>query len=282
MRLVITGSNGQLGYELLRGLGWANDALAIDLPDYDIADPGIADTIARFEPEVVIHAAAMTNVDSCERSPDDAYRANGEGTRNVALGCKRSGAKMVYISTNYVFSGNEEQAYTEHDTPNPISVYGRSKLAGEWYVQDLLEHYLIARTAWLYSNRGRNFLSTMLSLGEQSRQLEVVHDQFGSPTWARDLAKGVMSLLNGAPSGIYHLTNSGFCSWYDWARAIFELAGMKVPVRPIAAKDYERAASPPRNGVMSNVNAARLGVSLRPWQEALDECIAERVPAEKA
>lgn len=282
MRVVITGSNGQLGYELLSCLGWANDALAIDLPDHDIANPAISDTIARFEPEVVIHTAALTNVDGCESSADEAYKVNGQGTLNVAVGCKRSGAKMVYVSTNYVFNGNKEQPYTERDTPSPISVYGRSKLAGEWYVQDLLDHYLIVRTAWLYSNRGRSFFSTMLSLGQQHQQVAVVHDQYGSPTWARDLAQGIASLLDCAPSGIYHLTNSGVCSWHDWAREIFELGGIRVSVRPIAAKDYERPAAPPRNGALSNINAARLGVDLRPWREALADCMKERASIGKA
>jgi dTDP-4-dehydrorhamnose reductase len=278
MRVVITGSSGQLGCELRTILEPVHEIVLMDLPEFDVTNPCISDVIAGMEPGLVIHAAAMTDVDRCETCADQAYQANAFATRNIALACKACGARMIYVSTNYIFDGAKDGPYIESDIPNPVSVYGRSKLVGEWYVQDTLSDYIIARTAWLYSNRGRNFVSTMLRLAGERDALNVVDDQYGSPTWARDLAEGITALAGKGIPGVYHLTNSGICSWYEWAKAVFDIAGEDhILVSPIPSSEYPRSAAPPTNGEILNVSAANLGVTLRPWRAALEECVKLRL-----
>ncbi len=225
MRIAITGSAGQLGQALQKVLS-GEELLLIDLPEYDITDytqlyPAIVD----FRPHVVIHAAAFTDVDGCELKPDIAYRVNALGTQNVALACLGCNAAMVYISTDYVFDGTKNEPYWEWDHPNPQSVYARSKLAGEYYTQTLLHKFYIVRTAWLYSRTGTNFVKKVLQLADQHDKLYFVTDEVGSPTYAPDLAAALHKLIAHPLYGVYHLTNSGVCSRYEWAKAILELAG---------------------------------------------------------
>jgi dTDP-4-dehydrorhamnose reductase len=271
MRIVITGHKGQLGralQEVLKG----ETLFGVDLPQHDITDSqAVAQAITDFHPQVVIHAAAMTDVDGCERDPNAAYRINGLGAQNVALACQRCGAAMVYVSTNEVFDGTKGEPYLEFDQPNPVNTYGRSKLAGEFFTQALLDHFYIVRTAWLYAQSGKNFVSKMIQLADERGELQVVTDEVSSPTYAPDLAQAIANLIRTDHYGIYHFTNEGVCSRYDFAVKILELAGRgHIPIRPITSDQYTRASIPPLYAPIRNFCAATaLGITLRPWEEAL-------------
>ena len=270
MRIAVTGSKGQLGTALLARLA-GEELLGLDLPELDVTDAAqVRSTLEAFAPDLVIHAAAMTDVDRCEREPDLAYRANALGTQNVALACQRCDAAMVYISTDYVFDGSKGAPYYEYDPPAPLSVYGRSKLAGEWATQTLLCRFYIVRTAWLYAPGGRNFVShTVLRLAREQGALTMVTDEAGSPTYAPDLADALARLIRSKLYGIYHFTNAGVCSRYEWACEALRLAGLgHIPVTP--SRNYVRAAPVPRRVELRNLcGATQLGITLRPWQEAL-------------
>jgi len=274
MRLAITGAEGQLGRSLRQG--FANqEMLLLDLPRWDITSEETISFLVRWAPDLVIHAAAMTDVDDCERDPESAFRVNAEGTRKVALACQRSGAAMVYVSTDYVFDGTKDEPYLESDEPNPINVYGASKLEGERQVQELLPDYYIVRTAWLYGPGGRNFVEKVLQLAEERPKLHYVFTEAGSPTYTRDLAEGISRLVGHPQYGIYHLTNEGSCSRYEFARKILDLGGKReFPLYP--AESYPRPAKPPPHAVLANVRAAELGIRLRPWREALVAYFQER------
>ena len=276
MRIVITGHKGQLGRALqvvLKG----ERLLGLDLPEYDITTrQAIAQAIADFKPQVVIHAAAMTNVDWCERDPDAAYQINSLGTQNVALACQRCGAAMVYVSTNEVFDGTKSEPYLEFDRPHPINAYGHSKLAGELITQALLNRFYIVRTAWLYAQDGSNFVTKMIQLADERGELRVVTDEVSSPTYAPDLAEAIAKLIHTEHYGIYHFTNEGICSRYDFAVKILELSGRgHVPVHPITSDQYTRASTPPLYAPIRNFCAATaLGITLRSWEEALQAYFA--------
>lgn len=274
MRVSITGARGQLGTELENQLKPVHNLQTLDKPAFDIIDERIIDLITGFSPDVVIHCAAYTDVDGCERHPADAHAVNVEGTRNVALACREADAAMVYVSTNYIFDGNKEEPYAEDDAVAPLSVYGKSKLAGEEQVRALLNRFYIVRTAWLYGAAGRNFVNTILTMAESRDTLRVVADQFASPTYAADLADAIGQLVCHPVYGVYHFTNSGSCSWYEWACAILRIAGKDTRVIPIPAEEYQRAATPPRYAVMGNLRGMKLGITLRPWEEALQNFLA--------
>lgn len=276
MRIFITGCNGQLGRSLAPLLE-GEILCGADLPDYDITDAqAIRRAIVEFAPHVVIHAGAFTNVDACETDPDMAYRVNALGTHNVALACLECGAEMVHISTNEVFDGTKDAPYLEFDAPNPINTYGHTKWAGEQCVQRFLHRYYIVRTAWLYARGGNNFVAKIIKAADERGALSVVSDEFGSPTYAPDLAEAIIKLIQTHHYGVYHFVNEGICSRYEWAVRILELAGRgHVPVRPIHASEWKRASNPPRYAPLRNFCGAALGITLRPWQEALAAYFAE-------
>jgi dTDP-4-dehydrorhamnose reductase len=275
MRLAVTGAWGQLGRSLREALK-GHDLFLIDLPEHDITDIATISAVASFEPDLVIHAAAMTDVDGCELDPDSAYNVNALGTQNVALACQRCDAPLLYVSTDYVFDGDKEEPYLEFDEPNPISVYGRSKLAGELFVRSLLNRFYIVRTAWLYSQGGDNFVNKILQLAEERKELSVVSSEVGSPTYASDLAEAIVRLIENPLYGIYHLVNEGSCSRYEFAHKILELAGKSsFPLYP--AETFDRPAKVPANAVLRNFCAAtQLGITLRPWEEALRAYFEDR------
>lgn len=272
MRVFLTGCKGQLGRALTRVL--AEETVAgCDLPELDITDrEAIRRAILDFRPDVVVHAAAWTDVDGCAREPERAFRVNAIGTQNVALACAEAGAAMLYISTNEVFDGTATEPYREWDPVRPINPYGRSKAAGEWFVSHLLTRFYIVRTAWLYAPGGRNFPHRILQLADERGALRVVVDEVSNPTYAPDLAAAVAALIRTGAYGIYHLTNSGYCSRYEFARAILRLSGREhVPVEPITLDQFRRDSTPPRFAPLANTAAAALGIVLRPWEEALAE-----------
>ncbi len=274
MRVLITGGDGQLGRALRKVLD-GHTVLSTDLDEMDITDfKATRRVIGQFEPAVVIHAAAYTNVDGCELDQDGAYLVNALGTQYVALACESVGAAMVYISTNCVFDGTKGSPYLEFDVPHPISVYGWSKLAGEQVVQGLTNRFYIVRTSWLYGEGGRNFVNTVIRLAAERDGLNMVADEIASPTYALDLAAALVKLIQIPAYGIYHLTNAGFCSRYEFASEVLRLIGRGgFPLHPINLKDYERPSRPPLYSPLRNLCAARLGIELRPWDEALRDFI---------
>jgi dTDP-4-dehydrorhamnose reductase len=275
MRLFITGAKGQLGRALQAQ--FAHDAvLPADLPDCDITDRAcVAQAIDEFRPDVVIHAAAMTDVDGCARDPDAAYRVNALGTQNVALACQATGCVMVYISTNEIFDGKKTEPYLEFDAPNPINAYGRSKLAGEMVVRDLLMRFYIVRIAWLYGKGGNHFVRKVVRRADEQGHLRYVTDEIGSPTYAEDVASGVRQLVQTGAFGVYHFVNSGVASRFDLAREILRLSGRgHVPVEPITLADFPRPSTPPPYTPLRNFCGAALDITFRLWQDALAEYLA--------
>jgi dTDP-4-dehydrorhamnose reductase len=275
LRIVITGHRGQLGTALQNALAGA-ELLGLDLPEHDITDPlSIAEAIVEFQPDVVIHGAAMTNVDLCEREPEIAYRVNALGTQNIAIACGRCGAAMVHISTNDIFDGKLGRPYYEWDSPSPQSVYARSKAAAEFYVRTLLNRFYIVRTSWLYAREGENFCTKIMRAADKYGQLRVVTDEVATPTYAPDLAEAISQLIRTGHFGIFHFANSGTCSRYEWARRLLELSGRgDIPVEPITADQWQRAAPPPLYAPIPNFVGAALGIILRPWEEALQDYFA--------
>jgi dTDP-4-dehydrorhamnose reductase len=275
MRVVITGHRGQLGQALQRAL--AHEELhGLDLPEADITDAdSIREAVEELQPQVVVHAAALTDVDGSERNPELAFRVNALGTFNVALACERTGAAMVHISTNDVFDGRLGRPYHESDVPSPLSVYARSKAAAEYNVRSLLRRFYIVRTSWLYARGGRNFVTRIVEAADRLGALKVVTDEVSTPTYAPDLAEAIARLIHIDQFGVYHLTNAGWCSRYDWARRVLELSGRgQLRVESITSDQWPRAAPPPLYTPLANTAAAALGIRLRPWEEALQEYFA--------
>ncbi len=276
MRIFVTGNKGQLGRALYQALSAQDNILSgCDLPELDITDRNaITVAIRDFAPDVVIHAAAWTDVDGCARDPGRAYLVNAIGTQNVALACAECDAVMLYVSTNEIFDGTAAEPYCEWDCPNPINPYARSKAAGEWFVSHLLTRFYITRTAWLYAVGGRNFSNPrrIIELADERGELKVVSDEVGNPTYAPDLAWAIARLVQTGAYGIYHLVNSGYCSRYEYVCRVLQLAGRShIPVTPISLSDFSRASTPPRFAPLANIAAAALGITLRPWQEAVEE-----------
>jgi dTDP-4-dehydrorhamnose reductase len=275
MRIVITGADGQLGGELVRALAVQAEVIATTLADLDVTDSCCAEKLASLRPDWVVHAAAATDVDGCEGEPERAMAVNAKGTRRVAEGCRRVGAGLVYVSTDYVFDGCKGTTYFEDDPPAPISVYGWSKLEGERATQDIASPWVIVRSAWLYGTRGKNFVTTILEKAAAGERLRVVDDQVGAPTYAVDLADAVGLLLSRRLNGLYHVTNGGSCSWYEFARQILRLAGVTAPLSRISSAELSRLARRPAYAVLENAAWRTAGLPpLRPWPEALAAMLA--------
>jgi dTDP-4-dehydrorhamnose reductase len=272
VRIFITGGRGQLGRELQQALA-SQTVLAQDLPELDVTDAAaVGRAIGQFRPQVVVHAAAYTDTAGCEANPELATGVNGEGARQVALACRQAEAAMLYVSTNEVFDGQKGEPYLESDEPRPINAYGRSKVTGERYVEASLDRFYIVRTAWLYAAGGNNFPAKVLRAVASEGELRFVTDEVASPTWARDLAQAIAGLIGQPAYGIYHLTNSGCCSRYQWAQLVLEMAGRgDVALHPVVQADFGAPYRKPSYSELANRAAAALGIVLRPWQEALQE-----------
>jgi dTDP-4-dehydrorhamnose reductase len=275
MRIAITGALGQLGAALQHALA-ESDLVLIDVPDWDITDPQSVLLMADLKPEVVIHCAAMTDVDGCARNPDLAYHVNAFGTQNVALACHRSGANMVYISTNEVFDGTSTEPYREFDPPRSINPYGASKLAAEQIAARLVSKLYIVRISWLFTPHRNNFVSKMTALADKHSRLRVVTDEVANPTYAPDLADAIARLIQTGHYGTYHLVNEGYCSRYEFAVEILRQSGQEsVQVTPITSSQFQRASTPPLFAPLRNTVGAALGITLRPWQDALTDYFAQ-------
>lgn len=274
-RVLVTGANGQLG-RALQALG-RHDWEVFAFPSTDLDITKLNDVLSTFSsvrPDLVIHAAAATNVDRCEREPDWAYAINALGTRWIARATAAMDAELVYVSTNYVFDGSKGEPYHEFDQPRPISVYGASKLAGEQEAMAATRSCYVVRTASVFDRDGRNFVNTMRDLMGRLDRITVVNDQFSSPTYASDLAAAIGEIIDHAPHGTYHVTNYGTASWHEWAVEIKRLIDAPTDVAAITAADYQRDATPPANGVMRSYALEHLGIRLPGWQDALARCLA--------
>jgi dTDP-4-dehydrorhamnose reductase len=291
-RILIVGSAGQLGRELQRSFAGAGHVLPCDRNQADIADPNqIRDMIRLSVPDVILNAAAYTAVDRAETERDLAFAINAEAPRVFAEEAHRRGILFVHYSTDYVFDGSKNSPWLESDSPNPLNVYGASKLAGEQAIAAVGGKHLIFRTSWVYGPHGKNFLLTMLRLGRERDRLTIVDDQIGAPTTSLALADATRTIVDRVLSGscgsaadwagVYHMTCAGFTSWAGFARAIFtqsgSLLGKNSPeVIPISSKDYPTPAARPRNSVLSNKKlASRFAVTLPAWEECLDPVLAQ-------
>jgi len=275
MRILILGHKGMLGSELLLRLLPQHEVTGYDLPECDIASrESCWAAIEAVAPEVVINAAAFTDVDGCETQPERCFAVNAAGVVNLAAACRARGALLIHFSTDYVFDGTKSAPYVEDDECRPLNVYGQSKLAGERFLRESGADFLLVRTAWLYGRRGKNFVRTILAKARAGEPLAVVNDQIGSPTYAYDLARAVQVLLEGEHRGVFHVTNRGTCSWHQFAVAIVKYAGLEVAVKPIGSEKLPRPARRPAYSVLSNGKfIAATGKTMRYWQLALQDCL---------
>ena len=275
MKILIIGSNGMLGHDLVDVLDENHDLILTTSKILDITDKQkTIDFIVDNKPDIVINSAAYTDVDGCEENQDLAFSVNGEGVRNLALGCSEVDCPLVHVSTDYVFNGENTRPWVEDDEIGPISVYGKSKLKGEEAILEVLDKYFIIRTAWLYGINGRNFPKTMLELAENHSEITVVYDEVGSPTYTPDLAEAISKLIETDYYGIYHITNSESCSWCEFAKYIFEVAGKDVKVIPVTASEFARAAPRPSYSVLENKKWIDNGFEpLRSYKEAIKDYI---------
>ena len=279
MKIMVTGANGQLGQELVKQLSSSeHDLFAYTKTELDITDIEKVVVVCNdIRPNIVINAAAYTNVDEAETNQELAFRVNGIGQRNLAVAAEEIGAKICYISTDYVFNGQANSPYTEYMNVEPLGVYGQSKYAGEFLTQTLSSKYFIIRTAWVYGEFGPNFVKTMLKLAEEKTEIGVVHDQIGSPTYTVDLAEFLIELVQTEKYGIYHCTNSGTCSWYEFAKEIFEMANKDIVVNSLSSEQFPRPAKRPAYSVLGDLSLRINGFTpRRHWKDALYDYINKK------
>ena len=274
MRILITGAEGQLGHELRRVLHRETLELA-ELPEFDLLKPDVSERICAAQPEAVIHAAGYTDVDGAEREAELAMAINAGGTEQVARAAAKAGARLLYLSTDYVFDGHKGSPYREMDEPNPINAYGRSKCEGERLALTWCPNTLVIRTAWLYGAHGKNFVKTIVRLARDQSELRVVADQHGCPTHAGDLAAALGRVLATDLRGVVHATGSGSCTWYEFACAIVSFTGLSVKVVPITTAEAKREAPRPLYTVLANRVLAEAGITLPHWEEALGRFMGE-------
>lgn len=271
MRLMITGAKGQLGADLVKVL-FNHDTKFTDKDQLDITDfKETLKQVGDFKPDAVINAAAYTNVDGCEIDPEAAYRVNAVGSQNLAVACYGVDAALLCVSTDFVFDGKKGSPYLEYDEPNPLSIYGRSKLAGERYVSSLLNKFYIVRTAWLYGHQGQNFVKSIIKLAGEKDELRIVNDQIGCPTYSLDLAQKIAEIVESEGYGIYHAVNEGSCSWYDFGKAILRQAGIDKKIISISSDELRRPAARPAYSVLDNFSLRTRGFTpFRSWEEGLE------------
>lgn len=279
MKVLVTGSNGQLGYDVVKELQKQNiECCGATRQDFDIVDfEATENFIKNYMPDAVIHCAAYTAVDKAEDEQGLCYLVNASATENIAEICKKINAKMLYISTDYVFDGTKDDFYEVDDKPNPINVYGKTKLLGEQAVQRILNKYFIVRISWVFGEHGNNFVKTMLRLGNERKEISVVADQYGSPTYTADLAPLLVEMIQTEKYGIYHATNEGVCTWAEFAEEIFKIAGIDVKVNHITTAEYPTRAKRPLNSRLSKEKIINNKfIIIRAWEKALREFIEQQ------
>ena len=278
MKVLVTGANGQLGYDVIKRLDSEDiEYLGTDRESLDITnEEQVKRVISDYNPDAVIHCAAYTAVDKAEDEKELCYSINVLGTKYVAEACKEINAKMVYISTDYVFDGEGDKPFEVTDKPNPINYYGQTKYEGEVEVQKILDKYFVVRISWVFGRNGNNFVKTMLRLGKERDEISVVADQIGSPTYTADLAKLLVEMVKTDKYGVYHATNEGYCSWYEFACEIFKQAGIDVRVNPIKTEEYPTRAKRPKNSRLSKETLLNNGFKrFAPWTNAFLSFIEE-------
>lgn len=278
MRILVTGAKGQLGYDVVKELNKRNiECLGVDKENFDITDKILTESfIVNYNPNCVIHCSAFTAVDNAEDNSELCRKINSEGTRNIAEACKELDAKMIYISTDYVFSGTGEHEYETYDQTGPLCIYGQTKLEGELAVKELLKKYFIVRISWVFGKNGNNFVKTMLRIGKERNEVNVVCDQVGSPTYTVDLASLLCDMALTEKYGTYHATNEGVCSWAEFATEIFKQAGYTTKVNLVPSSQYPTKASRPLNSRLSKKSLDHAGFKRLPdWRDALARYLAE-------
>lgn len=279
MRVLITGVKGQLGHDVVNELDKRGiESVGVDIEEMDITDPeACKNVITASNVDAVIHCAAYTAVDAAEDNVEICRRINADGTRNIAMVCRLLDIKMLYISTDYVFNGGGTRPWEPDDEREPLNVYGQTKYEGELAVEELLEKYFTVRIAWVFGVNGKNFIKTMLRLGEEKGAVNVVDDQIGSPTYTYDLARLLVDMIQTDRYGRYHATNEGLCSWYEFAREIFKQAGMEhVKVTPVDSSSFPAKARRPMNSRMSKEKLTENGFERLPrWEDALGRYLRE-------
>ena len=272
---MITGPTGQLGRELIRVLE-EEDLLLLTHKDIDIRDTKLVQRIVELKPNIIIHTAANTDVDECERYPESAFQVNTLGTQHVILGTEKVGAKLVYISTDYVFNGEKNVPYVESDETRPINVYGRSKLMGEYLVQESSIPWIIVRTAWLYGEGRKNFITNVLEWARDLPVLKLVEDKTGSPTYAKDLALAIKHLICDEASGTYHAVGQGACTWFEYGQQILGILNIQKEVVPIAFDELNRPAKRPAYSALSSDALKQSGFEMRDWRAALEDFLSTK------
>lgn len=278
-RILLLGCRGMLGSDMRTMLtrnGY--DVTSIDYPEIDITDKtSVGKIMSETKPEIAVNCAAYTDVDGCETYAKKAFAVNAEGVKNIAEACGEIKAKLIHYSTDYIFDGKKSQPYEEFDAPYPLSVYGQSKLKGEIHITSILKDYLIIRTSWLFGKNGKNFVTTILRLAEERNELKVVSDQIGSPTYTIDLIQATENLIEKMAQGIYNVTNTGYCSWYEFAVKILELTGVNnVKILPITSDELKLPAKRPKNSALGNARFNSLCQFKMPqWEEALKGFLSE-------
>ena len=273
MKVLVLGANGMLGSEIVRSFRRFFEVIAFGSKEADITDQtSIQKMINEVKSEIVINAAAYTDVDGCEKNKDHAIKVNALGVKNIAEACKEAGSKIVHISTDYVFNGTSKKPYKEDDETNPINFYGESKLRGENYIKEVFENFLIIRSEWLYGAGGKNFINLVIEKAKNAGKLKVVNDQIGAPTYTKDLSEAILALLKKDCRGIYNAANKGHCSWFEVACKVVELLKLKVSVEPIPTAESNRIAKRPGYSVLDCNKLKRdTGFVFRPWNEALKD-----------
>lgn len=278
MKVLVTGANGQLGYDVLKALQARGvESLGADIQNFDITDPDATSMfMLSYGPDAVIHCAAYTAVDKAEDEPERCYAINVTGTKNIADACRKTGAKLMYVSTDYVFPGMGDVPYEVDSPTGPLSVYGKTKLEGEQVVQSLVEKHFIVRISWAFGKNGNNFVKTMLKLGKERKELNVVSDQIGSPTYTADLAPLLCDMIVTDKYSVYHATNEGYCSWAEFAKEIFSLSGYDVQVNTISTEQYHTKAKRPFNSRLSKASLDAAEFSRLPgWKDALERYLRD-------
>lgn len=278
-KILIVGSKGMLGNDMIQALNGTGFLTCMDIDTLDITAKNQVDAVfTRVKPDIVVNCSAYTNVDACEEPAGKAiaFAVNADGVENLAKACKQNNALLVHISTDYVFNGEKKDAYTEDDQTAPINVYGQSKYSGEQLLRAVCDRHLILRTSWLFGRNGKNFVSTMLNLSKEKKELRVVSDQVGCPTYTVDLAGAVRTLISSGFIGTFHVTNSGYCSWHAFTVEILSVAGVPgVNVVPVTTAEFPRPAPRPKNSILSSEKLNQAGILMPSYQSAIRRYIAE-------
>ncbi|HEY9575313.1 MAG TPA: dTDP-4-dehydrorhamnose reductase [Lachnospiraceae bacterium] len=278
MKLLVTGVKGQLGHDVMQELSKRGHiGIGVDIDEMDITDESSVDeVISKADVEGVVHCAAYTAVDRAEEEKDLCFKVNAQGSKNIAKACRKNNLKMMYISTDYVFAGNGQEPWKPEDETAPLNIYGQAKYQGEVETTSNVDKHFIIRTAWVFGKNGNNFIKTMLRLGKEKGEVSVVSDQVGSPTYTTDLAVLIVDMMETDKYGIYHATNEGFCSWYDFAVEIFKQAGMEVKVKPVSTDAFPVKAVRPHNSRLDKSKLSQNGFSRLPsWQDAVSRYLKE-------